>query len=89
MTPNMIMEEMEMIPVGWNSQKEAGNTQKNPGPVEDVLLEKETIPDGWNRNRQDNKEMIPGGRNSQREFRNVQQALQALPNKILAMLKTP
>ena len=33
-----------MIPVGWNSQREAGNTQQNYGPVKDVMQEKETTP---------------------------------------------
>ena len=36
-----------MIPVGWNNQKEAGNTQQNPYLVKDSLWEKEMIPDGW------------------------------------------
>ena len=40
------MEETEMIPVGWNGQREAGNTQQNHGHVEDMLQEKEMIPDG-------------------------------------------
>ena len=32
-----VIEETEMIPVGWNSQKEASNTQQTNGPVEDML----------------------------------------------------
>ena len=31
------IEDTERIPVGWNSQKEANNTQQNNGPVEDML----------------------------------------------------
>ena len=59
------------------------NTQQNPGPVEDVLYDRETIPDGWNIKREasnsqhdlraiDKNEMIPGGWSSQREVSNVQ-----------------
>ena len=33
-----------MMPVGWNSKKDARNTQHNPGSFEDVLSE--MIPDG-------------------------------------------
>ena len=32
-----VIEETEMIPVGWNSQKEARNKQQTNGPVEDML----------------------------------------------------
>ena len=31
------MEEKEMIPDEWNSQREAGNTQQNLGPVEEAM----------------------------------------------------
>ena len=31
------IKEKEMIPVGWNSQREEGNIQQNHGPVKDVL----------------------------------------------------
>ena len=32
-----VIEEIYMISVGWNSQKEASNTQQTNGPVEDML----------------------------------------------------
>ena len=32
-----VIEETEMIPVGWNSQKEASNNKQTNGPVEDML----------------------------------------------------
>ena len=47
------MDGTEMMPVGWNSKKEARNTKHNHGPVGDMLSEKEMIPDGWNSKRED------------------------------------
>ena len=31
-----VMERTEMVPVGWNSKKEARNAQQNHGSVEDM-----------------------------------------------------
>ena len=39
-TPNVIMALLK------------ANSQQNPGPVEDALLERETTPDGWNSKRE-------------------------------------
>ena len=90
MKPNMIHAQLQ---ASWRRQSRLlldgivrgrpANTQQNPGPVEDVLQERETIPDGWNSKREasnsqhdfgaiDKKEMIPSGWSSQREVSNVQ-----------------
>ena len=37
-----------MTSVGCNGQKESSKTQQTNGPVEDMLLEKEMNPGGWN-----------------------------------------
>ena len=76
------MEETEIIPVGWNNQREAGDTQQNPCLVKEIWLEKEIIPEGWISKREasnvnhnlgaiDKKPIIPGGWNSQKEVRNT------------------
>ena len=69
-----------MIPLGWNSQGEAGNTQQKPGLSK--LYCRKTIPDGWISKREasnnqhdfcaiDKKEMIPGGWNGQKKKTNT------------------
>ena len=39
----------EMIPGGWNTHREAYNTQHHTGPEKDTIEEKEITPGGWNR----------------------------------------
>ena len=65
-------------------QSEGGQQHPTePCPLEDVMWEKEMIPDGWNIRREtgntqhdldtiNKKKMIPGGRNSQWEAQNTQ-----------------
>ena len=36
-----------MIPGGWNSQREANNTQCDGGRVESTIKEREMMPGGW------------------------------------------
>ena len=61
-----------MIPIEWNSRKEAINTQLTNGHVKDMMQEKEMILDGWNSKKEainnqnyigaiEQKEIIPGG----------------------------
>ena len=42
------MEEKEKFPGGWNSQREANNTQCDSGLFEAFIKEIEMIPGGWN-----------------------------------------
>ena len=37
------MEETEIIPVGWYSQREASDTQQNPCLVKDIFWEKKLV----------------------------------------------
>ena len=45
--------EREIILGGWNNQKDTSDTYHNHGPVEDMLSEKDTIPDGGNSKKED------------------------------------
>ena len=38
-----------MITGGWNGQRNASITQKDPVHVEDAFKDNDMIPDGWNR----------------------------------------
>ena len=41
------MEETESVNVGWNSQREANNTQCDHGPVKGTIEKIKNIPGGW------------------------------------------
>ena len=67
-----------MIPVGWNSQREAGNTQQKPGLLKLYCKKNNSCKREASNNQHDlgvidNKEMIPGGWNGQRKAGNTQQ----------------
>ena len=50
-----------MIPVGWNSQMDASDTQYALSPDQGAMKETEIIPAGWNSERESNNHQCNPG----------------------------
>ena len=65
-----------MIPGAWNSQREVGNVQNIPGPIEGALEKKMMITGGWNSWRKANITLQDPGHvdDAMKEKRMIEQA---------------